>query len=88
MTENQPSRIKNLTITGILALNGCVTIVVVIVALLIGLWLDSLMGQRGPAMIIMLVLSVPLSLFLMIRIALTLVRQIEPARVESVEKEA
>lgn len=78
MTERKPARLKNLTLAGISALTGCITLVVVLIALLAGLWLDSLLGQRGPATICLLVLSVPVSLFLMIRVALGLINRIQP----------
>ncbi len=79
MTEKKiPSRSRNLTITGITALTGCVALIVVMVALFAGLWIDSLLGRRGPATICLLVLSVPLSLYLMVRIALALVKEIQP----------
>lgn len=79
MTKKQPSRTRNLTITGITALTGCVALIVVMVALFAGLWIDSLLGRRGPATICLLVSSVPVSLYLMVRIALTLVKQIQPS---------
>lgn len=77
-TRKAPSRTRNLGITGITALTGCVSLVVIFVALFIGLWLDRLLGLQGPATICLLVLSVPISLFLMIRIALRLVQEIPP----------
>lgn len=75
-----PSRIKNLTIAGILALTGCLTLVIALGALFIGLWVDSLFGQRGPATVCLLVASAPLSLYLMVRIALGLVKRIDPPK--------
>lgn len=77
MAHNKPSRLKNLTLAGISALTGLVALAVVLVALIIGLWLDSLIGQRGLMTICLLVLSVPLSLYLMTRLALGLVSQIQ-----------
>jgi hypothetical protein len=78
MTEHKQPQIRNLTITGITALTGCIVLVVVGVALIAGLWLDSLIGRRGPATVCLLVLSAPVSLYLMVRTALTLVKYIEP----------
>jgi ABC-type protease/lipase transport system fused ATPase/permease subunit len=74
-----PSRTRNLGITGITALTGCISLVIIFVALFIGLTIDRLLGVRGPATICLLVLSVPVSLFLMIQVALRLVRQVEPS---------
>jgi hypothetical protein len=78
MTQNKSPRIRNLTITGITALTGCISLVVVAVALLLGLWIDSLLGRRGPATVCLLVASAPVGLYLMVRTALTLVKYIEP----------
>jgi hypothetical protein len=78
MTERPPSRTRNLSITGITALTGCVTLTVIAIALITGLWIDSFIGRRGPATICLLVLSIPVSLYLMTRMALTLVGQIQP----------
>jgi hypothetical protein len=76
MTKKQPSRVKNLTIAGILALTGFIALVIALLALFIGLWLDSLLGQRGPITVCLLVLSVPFSLWLMTRLALSLVQRL------------
>jgi hypothetical protein len=77
MTKPPTSRIKNLTLAGISALTGCVALLVILVALFLGLWLDQRLGQRGPATILVLILSVPVSLYLMTRLALGLVRRID-----------
>lgn len=59
-------------------MSGFVSLLIVIAALLLGLWIDSLIGQRGPATVCVVVLSVPLSLFVMVKITLTMVKQIQP----------
>jgi len=80
MSEQPHSpRTKNLTLAGLSALTGCVSLIVVVIALFAGLFIDSLIGQRGPATICLVILSVPVSLFLMVRMALTLIGQIQPA---------
>jgi hypothetical protein len=78
MANQKPSRIKNLSIAGVLALTGCLTIIIALGALFIGLWVDSMIGRRGPATVTLLLVSAPLSLYLMVRIALALVRRIDP----------
>jgi type III secretory pathway component EscR len=77
--QRHSSRTKNLTFAGLSALTGCVSLVIVVVALLVGLYIDSRLGQRGPATICLVTLSVPISLFVMVKIALTLIGQIQPA---------
>jgi magnesium-transporting ATPase (P-type) len=78
MKQQKSPRIRNLSITALIALTGFVSLVVIMAALFIGLWLDSLSGQRGPATILCLVASVPISLYLMLKIALSLVVEIKP----------
>jgi hypothetical protein len=77
---SRPQRIKNLSIAGITGLAGCLIIVMVMIALLAGLWLDARAGVRGPFAIGLVVLSVPITLFVVLRIVLRLVRLVEPPR--------
>ena len=60
------------------AQSGCLTLVLVVGSLLVGLWLDAQFGQRGPFTIGLLLLSIPLSLFLMVRVALGAIQRIQP----------
>lgn len=71
-------RARNLTFAALLAPAGCLNVIIIIGALLLGLWLDSLAGVRGPFTIGLILISVPVGLFLMVRIALSAVRQITP----------
>ncbi len=77
MAARKPSRLRNLTLAGISALTGFVALVVVLVALIVGLWLDSLIERRGLMTICLLILSVPISLYLMTRLALAVVTRIQ-----------
>lgn len=88
MAKKPPSRVKNLTLAGISALTGVVTLVIVTVALIIGLWIDSRFGVRGPFTILSLAASVPISLYLMIRMALGLVKHITPPTPQEVVQES
>ncbi len=72
------SRPRNLTYAAIAGLAGLVTLVIVVAALLAGLWVDSLLGARGPFTIGFVILSVPLSLFSMVRIAFWATKAIQP----------
>ena len=80
MRQNQTptNRTRNLAYTAAAGQAGLATVVLVVMALFIGLWLDSLLGLRGPFTIGLVVLSVPLSLFMMVRVALSATRAIEP----------
>ncbi|MBI5669978.1 MAG: hypothetical protein HZC41_18445 [Chloroflexi bacterium] len=73
-----PSRINNLSLTGIAGLAGCFITVMVIAALLIGLWLDARFGLRGPFTVGLVLLSVPVTLWMVVRVVLGLVRAVQP----------
>lgn len=80
-----PQRMRNSALVAIAGLAGCATIMIVIVALFLGLWLDSLLvDRRGPFTICMLVLSIPVSLYVMLRITLGAISMIQ-ARPQNLE---
>ena len=78
MADERPSRARNLSYTVMAGQSGCASVVIIFVALFIGLWLDNQFGQRGPFTICLLILSIPLSLFIMLRIALQTISMIRP----------
>ncbi len=69
-------RVRNLTLAAFAGLSGCFTVTIIVAALLIGLWLDAHFQQRGPFTIGLLLLSFPISLFVMVRTALGSVKSI------------
>ena len=78
MTDEKPKRVNNIKWAGVIGLAGCLGLAVALLALVLGLWLDSLIGQRGPATICLLVLSVPINLYLMVKAAVVLTRYFRP----------
>ncbi len=50
----------------------------VFVALFAGLWLDAQFGLKGPFTVGMIVISVPITLFVVFRIVLGLLSRIQP----------
>lgn len=78
-------RVRNLALAAVAAQAGCVTVLIIMVALIAGLWLDAQSGRRGLFTILLLVCSVPLTLFLMVRIVLGSVNRIQ-AQVVSDER--
>jgi F0F1-type ATP synthase assembly protein I len=66
---------------------GCVTILIVGAALAGGLWLDQQLNTKPLLTIILLLVSVPFSLLLVMRIALSAARQIEEIQREESKKE-
>lgn len=71
-------RARNLTYAALLAPAGCLNVLIIFGALLLGLWLDAQAGVRGPFTIALILLSVPVGLFVMVRIALSAVKEITP----------
>jgi F0F1-type ATP synthase assembly protein I len=78
MSNLPPSRARNLSYAVVAGQSGCLTLVIIVVALFLGIWLDAQFGVRGPFTIGLLLLSIPVSLFFMVRLALSAVRMIQP----------
>jgi len=74
----QPSRIKNLSLAAIAGLAGIVVVIIVVASLLLGMWLDAQTGRRGPFTVGVVVLSIPITLFVVFRLVLWLVSAIQP----------
>jgi len=81
-SKSTGSRPRNLACAAIAGQAGLSTVLMVFLALFAGLWLDARLGLRGPFTIGLLVLSVPLSLFLMMRLALSATGAIRPPHPE------
>jgi len=71
------TRAMNLTFAAVAGQAGCLTLIIVFGALLGGLWLDSQLGQSGLCVFGMLILSIPVSLFAMLRLALSAISKIQ-----------
>lgn len=65
-----PRRVRNLSLAGIAGLAGLATVIIVFSALLLGVWLDAVFELRGIFAVTLLILSVPVSLFTMLKIVL------------------
>lgn len=57
---------------------GCVTVVIILGALVAGLWLDKTLDTRPLFTLLLLLASIPVSLFALVRIALSAVAQLTP----------
>ena len=57
---------------------GCLVILIVVGALLAGLWLDKLADTRPLFTIVLLLTSVPVSLFISVRVALSTAARLAP----------
>jgi F0F1-type ATP synthase assembly protein I len=78
VSANRPaSVIKNLALAGALSQVGCVTVAIVIGALLAGLWLDNRFDTKPMFTIALLAASMPMSLLAVVRIALSAAAQFQ-----------
>ena len=71
---------------------GCVTVVVILGALVVGMALDSALDTQPVFTLLLVIGSIPVSLYLLVRIALSATAQLTPppsmeAEEESSEKE-
>lgn len=79
---------RNLALASTVSQVGCVTVLVILVALLAGLWLDKTFDTRPILTIVSLLVSIPVSLLMIVRIALSAAARIQsPAGVEETERD-
>ena len=71
-------RVVNLSLAAVAGKAGCATVIIVFGALILGLWLDRHMGVNGPCIFGMLILSIPISMYVMLKIALGAISRITP----------
>lgn len=74
-----------MTLAGVIGQVGCLTLVVIGIALGAGLWLDNQFGTRPIITLVLVIASVPLTLFLMFRVVLTLAPKLQLTADSSVE---
>lgn len=72
-----------LAVSSVLAQVGCLTLASALGALAAGLWLDRALGTRPVFTILLLVGSVPVTLYLTVRLVLRGTRHLNPPRAES-----
>lgn len=70
----------NLTLASIAGQVGCLTLVIIFVALFAGLWLDRYLDTRPLFTIVLLIGSVPVTLFLMFRVVKAATSRIKPVQ--------
>jgi len=75
----------NLTLAGVAGQVGCVTLIIILAALLSGLWLDSRFQTRPVFTLILILASIPVSLLVMLYIVRKLTSKIKagPPKIES-----
>jgi F0F1-type ATP synthase assembly protein I len=66
---------------------GCITVIIIVGALLLGLLLDNLLGTKPVLTIVLILVSIPISLFSVVRIALSAARRIQEPPGEDASEE-
>lgn len=74
----QPEGALALWVTGLLGQVGCVTVAVILVALVVGLWLDQQLATKPLFTLTLLIGSVPVTIYIMVRIVLRGMARVQP----------
>ena len=73
----QALRALQMALLGVIGQVGCLTLVIILVALVAGLWLDNQFQTRPLFTIILMIVSMPITIFLMFRVVLTFAPRIQ-----------
>jgi F0F1-type ATP synthase assembly protein I len=68
----------NLTLASVAGQVGCLTLVIIIGALFIGLWLDNTLDTKPLFTLVLMIASVPVTLVLMFKIVTTATKHMKP----------
>jgi hypothetical protein len=75
--KDRDGRALRMTLAGVIGQVGCLTIVIIAVALFTGLWLDTQFHTRPIFTLGLVLASVPLTLYLMFRVVLSVAPKIQ-----------
>ncbi|MFQ5625356.1 MAG: AtpZ/AtpI family protein [Methyloligellaceae bacterium] len=76
-------RATNLAIAGLVGQVGCLTVIIIGAALVLGLWLDSRLDTKPFVTLVLLLGSVPVTLVVMFRVALSSARRLQTGSPDS-----
>jgi len=83
--KNRSQYTKNLALAAVAGQVGCVTLIIVIVALLAGLWLDNRFDTSPIFLAILLIASVPVTIVIMLWIVRFVTARIKPSTEHALE---
>jgi hypothetical protein len=66
-----------MTLAGVIGQVGCLTLAIIAIALVAGLWLDQQFGTQPILTLVLVLASVPVTLYLMFRIVLSVAPKIQ-----------
>jgi F0F1-type ATP synthase assembly protein I len=71
--------LSNEAIAGLMAQSGCLVVALVLVAVVAGIWLDRVLGTRPVITLVLVLGSIPLTLFLLFKTATKAIAAVKPA---------
>lgn len=71
------ARALKITVAGVVGQVGCLTLAIIAIALFAGLWLDAQFDTKPLFALVLVLASVPLTLYLMFRIVLSIAPKIQ-----------
>ena len=80
--ENEHQYAKNLTFAGIAGLSGLITLFIVLISLLLGIWLDKLLGTNHGFTIGLILGSVPVTVIIMLKFVRWATSRIKPQTIQ------
>jgi hypothetical protein len=77
-TKDRQQYVYNLTMAAVAGQVGCLTLVIIFGALIAGLWLDRSFATKPLFTILLMVASMPVTLYVMFRVVQTATSRIQP----------
>jgi F0F1-type ATP synthase assembly protein I len=74
-----------MALVGVIGQVGCLTLVIILAALIAGLWLDNQFQTRPLFALVLVLASVPITIFLMFRVVLSFAPRIQAMSAQAVE---
>jgi hypothetical protein len=83
--KDRAEQALKMALVGVIGQVGCLTLLIISVALIAGLWLDNQFQTRPLFALILVLASVPLTIFLMFRVVLSFAPRIQALSAGAVE---
>jgi hypothetical protein len=85
LDKDRAERALKMALVGVIGQVGCLTLLIISVALIAGLWLDNQFQTRPLFALIFVLASVPLTIYLMFRVVLSFAPRIQAFSAGAVE---
>jgi F0F1-type ATP synthase assembly protein I len=76
--KDRLQRAYNLTLATVAGQVGCLTLIVIIGALFVGLWLDKIFNSKPIFTLVLMIASVPVTLVLMFKVVTAATKRMKP----------